>query len=338
MCLSAEPENQYIDWSEAVDDNVDDNRRSVAVAAETNLEGQLARWIERLQQYQFEVVYRKGRIHQNADELSRCPCEGFECNYCKKVELKENLVARIVLEEQNLEEWRNRQMEDPIISIFIQGKESGKRPLREEIAELDISAKIYWSYWDALILQNEKYINQILEEAHDSVSGGHFGINKTLEKIRKRFYWATCKSDVEHWSLTTALHPQSDGQVERQHQTILNYLAKFISENQKDWDNWIPMYLLAYRSSKHEVTGVTPAELYFVRDLRLRIDLLRGIPPNSQNEEIKNSETFSRNDIENLKIGPEVRKGKRQGDLNSEKIITPERRLPYSRFLNCGFP
>lgn len=35
---------------------------------------------------------------------------------------------------------------------------------------------------------------------------------------------------------TTALHPQSDRQVERQHQTILNYLAKFISKNQKDWD------------------------------------------------------------------------------------------------------
>jgi len=33
----------------------------------------------------------------------------------------------------------------------------------------------------------------------------------------------------------SALHPQSDGQVKRQHQTILNYLAKFIFENQKNW-------------------------------------------------------------------------------------------------------
>ena len=33
---------------------------------------------------------------------------------------------------------------------------------------------------------------------------------------------------------TTALHPQSDGQVERHHQTILNYLAKFVSDDQKD--------------------------------------------------------------------------------------------------------
>ncbi|KMQ82607.1 integrase core domain protein, partial [Lasius niger] len=77
---------------------------------------------------------------------------------------------------------------------------------------------------------------------------------------------------------TTALHPQSDGQVERQHQTITNYLAKYVSENQKDCDRWVPMFLLAYRSSKHETTRVTPAELYFARELRLPIDLLQGSP------------------------------------------------------------
>jgi len=75
---------------------------------------------------------------------------------------------------------------------------------------------------------------------------------------------------------TTALHPQSDGQVERQHQTIINYLAKFISENQKNWDQWISMFLLAYRSSKHEFTNITAAKLYLSRDLRLPLDLLRG--------------------------------------------------------------
>jgi len=41
-------------------------------------------------------------------------------------------------------------------------------------------------------------VKEILEEAHDSSIGGHFGV-KTLEKIRKRFYWATCKQDIENW-------------------------------------------------------------------------------------------------------------------------------------------
>lgn len=31
-------------------------------------------------------------------------------------------------------------------------------------------------------------VGLILEETHDSSSGGHFGINKTFEKIRKRFH------------------------------------------------------------------------------------------------------------------------------------------------------
>ena len=83
---------------------------------------------------------------------------------------------------------------------------------------------------------------------------------------------------------TSALHPQSDDQLERQHQTILNYLAKFIDKNQKDWDRWIPMYLLAYRSSKHEATGVTSAGLYFAQDLRLPVDLLRRNPPKYEAE------------------------------------------------------
>jgi len=44
------------------------------------------------------------------------------------------------------------------------------------------------------------------------------------------------------------------------------------------------MFLLAYKS-KHEITQVTPAELYFGRDLNLPLDLLRGSPPSSRHTE-----------------------------------------------------
>ena len=32
-----------------------------------------ARWLERLEEFQFEVVHRKGKAHCNADALSRMP-------------------------------------------------------------------------------------------------------------------------------------------------------------------------------------------------------------------------------------------------------------------------
>ncbi len=37
-------------------------------------EGQVARWLEVLAPYQMEIEHRKGRLHGNADGLSRIPC------------------------------------------------------------------------------------------------------------------------------------------------------------------------------------------------------------------------------------------------------------------------
>ncbi|KAJ3649082.1 hypothetical protein Zmor_020844 [Zophobas morio] len=34
---------------------------------------------------------------------------------------------------------------------------------------------------------------------HDGSSGAHLGINKTLFKIRERFYFVRCRQDVERW-------------------------------------------------------------------------------------------------------------------------------------------
>ena len=45
-----------------------------------SIEGQLARWIEELAQYDMEVVHRKGIAHVNADSLSRLPDELERCN------------------------------------------------------------------------------------------------------------------------------------------------------------------------------------------------------------------------------------------------------------------
>lgn len=42
-----------------------------------DLEEQLAR-LERLQQYKFEIVYRKGRLHQNVDRLSKRLCADLD--------------------------------------------------------------------------------------------------------------------------------------------------------------------------------------------------------------------------------------------------------------------
>ena len=96
-----------------------------------NLERQLARWLERLQQYDFDVCYRSGKAHGNADGLSRRPCLETSCRYCAKVELnegsKEETCGRIVFTRENLQDWRSAQLQDLVISKIIQAKEAGRR-------------------------------------------------------------------------------------------------------------------------------------------------------------------------------------------------------------------
>ena len=47
-------------------------------------EGQIARWLQLLGTYDFEIEHRAGRIHNNADALSCRPCGGQECPHCDK--------------------------------------------------------------------------------------------------------------------------------------------------------------------------------------------------------------------------------------------------------------
>ena len=43
-------------------------------------------------------------------------------------------------------------------------------------------------------------VNEILTEAHDSpLAGGHLGINRTLEKVRTKYFWPKMYGDVVNW-------------------------------------------------------------------------------------------------------------------------------------------
>jgi transposase InsO family protein len=81
---------------------------------------------------------------------------------------------------------------------------------------------------------------------------------------------------------TTAFHPQSDGLVERFNRTIEDMLSKAVRRDQRNWDEILPLLMLAYRSSEHESIGFTPCMMMFGREAELPVDLLYGLPPKQQ--------------------------------------------------------
>ncbi|CAK1596265.1 unnamed protein product [Parnassius mnemosyne] len=71
-----------------------------------NPEGQVARWIELLQEYDFVIEHRSGKSRCNADELSRRPCT-VDCKHCTRQEGKEVISVRMFRTDQFSNEWED---------------------------------------------------------------------------------------------------------------------------------------------------------------------------------------------------------------------------------------
>ena len=58
--------------------------------------------------------------------------------------------------------------------------------------------------------------------------------------------------------MSTAFHPQTDGQTERINQVIVAYLRSYCNYEQNDWAEMMGMAEFAYNNSKHSATKISP--------------------------------------------------------------------------------
>ncbi|KAJ8910273.1 hypothetical protein NQ315_003340 [Exocentrus adspersus] len=108
------------------------------------------------------------------------------------------------------EEWHTvtltrEQGEDPDVGDGAQWKIEGKeRPTWQEISDRSSTFKGYWIAWQSPDGKEKNYqtvlpqkrVPEVLHAVHVSgIGGGHFGINKALDKVGERFYWLGSRSD-----------------------------------------------------------------------------------------------------------------------------------------------
>ena len=74
--------------------------------------------------------------------------------------------------------------------------------------------------------------------------------------------------------LSSAYHPQTQGSLERHHQTLKSLIKKFCYEHEKDWDVAIPFVLFAIREVPTESLGFSPNELVFGHRVRGPLDVV----------------------------------------------------------------
>ena len=69
--------------------------------------------------------------------------------------------------------------------------------------------------------------------------------------------------------LSTAFHPQTDGQMERMNQELEQYLQFFIEHRQKDWPEWLAAAEFAINNKTHTATKVSPFMANYGKEMRI---------------------------------------------------------------------
>ena len=226
------------------------------------IEGQLARWIEELSQYDMTIIHRPGNKHGNADGMSRItdpleacdcyragidletlPCGG--CAYCERAHkhwsrFQDDVddVVPLAVRRLNVaddeecgsfwgpsyskEELRAAQKSDDDLIVIINWLETLDSLDEVDKAKLAMSSatvKYYWLHrkqlqmkdgllfyrWEQptghrLLFVVPLSLREVaLQSCHDSISAGHLGQKKTLEKLRRFFIWHGITNSSEEY-------------------------------------------------------------------------------------------------------------------------------------------
>ena len=122
------------------------------------------------------------------------------------------------------EELKKAQEQDPHIGpIYTAMRDSRERPSREMVEGASKETVSYWTQWDSLRMQegllyrefpNLKAPHIILKQIllpvkdrrkvwtalhKDKFGGGHYGIQKSYEKVKERYYWFGMSVDLDVW-------------------------------------------------------------------------------------------------------------------------------------------
>ncbi|GFX83267.1 hypothetical protein TNCV_4988611 [Trichonephila clavipes] len=139
--------------------------------------GRLARWALRLQEHDFDVKYKTGKKHSDADALSRNPVE-------EETETSDKFLA--VTTSMNLAMEQKKDQDLAKLKLLSNSSKNEEFRFIDGILcrkNFDPDGKL----WLPVIPKHLRA--DILRHFHDAPTAGHLGFAKTYDRIRKRFYW-----------------------------------------------------------------------------------------------------------------------------------------------------
>lgn len=182
--------------------------------------GRVARWIFKLQQYDFDIIHQSGKKLGHVDALSRYPVK-------KSTDNKEPLVLNQMnlfqfdqynsyYDKLNLPNLIVLQREDPgykkiILELLADEDEINEfKPVAQLNSGYDyklIDGVLYKANTDPIgrlwkLCIPKGLRERIMKEVHDEPSGGHFGFYKTWHTVRERYHWPNMYKHVRKYVMS----------------------------------------------------------------------------------------------------------------------------------------
>lgn len=147
--------------------------------------GRLARWALRLQEYTFSITYKSGRLHKDADCLSRNPVDQPD-----DTDADSDIS---ILSLSGFLHIGDEQRQDPVLRTLMERLSSSPNDPSLRMFTLRDGTLYRRSVrpdGPELLLVVPKHLRlAVLQQLHDAPTAGHLGITRTYDRLRRRFFW-----------------------------------------------------------------------------------------------------------------------------------------------------
>ena len=178
------------------------------------------RWASQLQQFQFEIQHRSGKMNAAADALSRMDAYDSENEDSDTEEVNCNTFSQNVMTQEmeivTSDELRKLQRNDPVIQEFLYFQNKNLNPTERKNlkprVKVMLRKKEKFEFKNGILFRKvmlpqkgdtfqlvvpESLSTKVLNLFHDRF--GHQGENRTYALLHEKYYWVGMKADVSNY-------------------------------------------------------------------------------------------------------------------------------------------
>ncbi|GKC45074.1 reverse transcriptase domain-containing protein [Tanacetum coccineum] len=214
------------------------------------------RWIELLSDYDYEIQYHSRKTNVVADALSR-----KERNKPLRVR------ALMMTVHNNLPKRISEAQNEAVKEKYVKKENLGR--MIKKLFKFHPDGTCFFGnhVW---LLQFSRLRNLVMHESHKSKYSIHPGSDNKMHPFHftSRFWKSLQKALGTNLDISTAYHPQTDGQSKRTIQTLEDMLRACVIDFGSSWDCHLPLVEFSYNNSYHASIKAAPYEALYGQKCR----------------------------------------------------------------------